>query len=266
MSNLLRPFSKTRVLLGFTATLLFIAGAMVPTRQVQAEDVLVAVAANFLEPMQALQEPFNKQTGHTIKISAGSTGAFYTQIRNGAPFDVLLAADQERPQLLEKAGLTVPKSRFTYAIGKLVLWSADPTLIGADGKDVLQSDKFKYLAIANPATAPYGAAAQKTLENLGLWEQLTPKMVRGNDLAQTFQFVATRNAQLGFVAMSQAIGPHGAAGSRWDVPSNLHKPILQDAVLLKRAANNPAATALMDYLRSPATQNLIKSYGYDLAN
>jgi molybdate transport system substrate-binding protein len=229
----------------------------------RADEALVAVAANFLEPMQVLQKAFEAKTGHTLKLSSGATGAFYTQIKNDAPFDVFLAADHERPRLLVAGSLA--EGRFTYAIGKLVLWSADPDFIKGDAKALLEEDDaFKYLAIANPVTAPYGAAAQQTLQNLGLWDTLSPKLVRGQDLAQTFQFVSTRNAQLGFVAMSQALSETGKSGSRWEVPDSLHEPILQDAVLLKHGNGNTVAIAFMEFLHSAQAQDVIKSFGYEI--
>jgi molybdate transport system substrate-binding protein len=244
-----------RYLLALTAALMLTAGA-------GAETINVAVAANFTAPAKALAETFHRETGHEAKLSFGSTGAFYTQIKQGAPFDVFLAADAKRPKLLEDEEDIVPGSRFTYAIGKLVLWSAKPGAVDAHGA-VLKAGQFNKLAIANPKLAPYGVAAEQTLEKLGLWDALQPKIVMGESIGQTQNFVATDNADLGFVAMSQVLA-HGKlkSGSMWIVPSTDYAPIVQDAVVLKRAANNPAAKAWIELLRSPATQKLLKEYGY----
>ena len=229
---------------------------------VQAETINVAVAANFTAPAKALAETFQKETGHEAKLSFGATGAFYTQIKQGAPFDVFLAADDKRPIKLEEGGAIVPGSRFTYAIGQLVLWSNTPGKVDANG-DVLKTGDFNKLAIANPKLAPYGAAAEETLKKRGLWDALQPKLVMGESIGQTQNFVATGNAELGFVAMSQVL-ENGKlkGGSMWIVPASDHQPIIQDAVILKRAAENPAAKAWVELLQSPATKALLKEYGY----
>jgi molybdate transport system substrate-binding protein len=211
--------------------------------------------------MQALAKLFDAG-GHEVVASAGSTGQFYAQIRNGAPFDVLLSADRTTPEKLEAEGFTVTGTRFIYAIGKLALYSAESNRIGTDGPAALRGD-FRKLAIANPDIAPYGLAAQQVLTALGLWEALRPKLVLGKNIAQTFQFVATDNAELGFVAVSQIAGPNAPkGGSRWEVPQSLYRPLEQDAVLLQRGAANPAARAFLDFLRSQRARELIASYGY----
>ncbi len=227
-----------------------------------AAEVKVAVAANFIEPMQVIAVDFEKDTGHKAVLSSGSTGKFYAQIKNGAPFDLFLAADSATPERLEKEKATVSGSRFTYAIGKLALWSAMPSMVDAKG-NVLRKQHFKHLAIASPKLAPYGAAAVETLTQLKLLEKLTPKFVQGENIGQTFQFIASGNAELGFVALSQIYKDGKVkSGSAWIVPSRLYNPIRQDAVILEAGKNNPAATALMDYLKSDKARTIIKSYGY----
>jgi molybdate transport system substrate-binding protein len=218
----------------------------------------VAVAANFTEPARAIAARFHEKTGHEAVLIFGASGAFFTQITHDAPFDVFLSADEERPRLALEQGFAVPDSRFTYAIGKLVLWSR--VLDVADGKGALSTAKFSKLAIANPKSAPYGAAAVETMKALGVFDALQAKLVQGNSISQAFQFVDTRNAELGFVALAQL---HGiAAGSRWLVPENLHSPIRQDAVLLKRGATNEAAKAFLTFLRGPEARAIIESFGY----
>ena len=244
-----------RRLLALTAALALSAAA-------QAEVVQIAVAANFTAPARALAEVFARTTGHEAKLSFGATGAFYTQIKNGAPFDVLLAADNERPARLEKEGDTVPGSRFTYATGQLVLWSAKPGLVDDEGA-VLKHGQFGKIAIANPKNAPYGAAAVEAMNKLGLAAALQPKLVTGESIGQTYNFIATGNAELGFVALAQVLdGGKLKSGSMWVVPAQYHAPIIQDAVILKRAANNPAAKAWMELLKTPQSKELIRSYGY----
>lgn len=231
----------------------------------RAEEVLVAVAANFAAPMARIAEGFAGTSGHTARISTGATGKFYTQITaGGAPFQVLLSADDETPRKLIDAGAGVAGSASTYAIGQLVLWSADASLVDAQGA-VLGSGSFAHLAIANPKVAPYGAAAMEVLKARGLAETLAPKLVTGESIAQAYQFVASGNAELGFVALSQVTVPgKPAAGSSWKVPSSLHSPIRQDAVLLKAGADSVAAKALLDYLKSDAAQKVIADFGYAL--
>ncbi len=230
---------------------------------VQAAEVTVAVAANFTAPMQKIAQAFAQETGHKAVLSFGSTGNFYAQIKNGAPFQILLAADEETPLKLEKEGLAQAASRFTYATGKLVLWSKQPGLVDDKG-EVLRSGKFQRIALANPKLAPYGAAALETLIKLGLLPELQSKFVQGENIAQTYQFVASENAQLGFVALSQVMVEGTLAqGSAWLVPANLHAPIAQAAVLLGNGQDKPAAVALMRFLRSDRAKALIRSYGYD---
>ena len=228
-----------------------------------AAEVQVAVAANFIAPMQRIAADFGKATGHQAKLAFGSTGKFYAQIRNGAPFDVLLAADDETPARLEKEGAAVAGSRFTYAIGRLALWSARPGTVDGQGA-VLKQGAFRHLAIANPKLAPYGAAAVETLNKLGLLAALQPRFVQGENIAQTFQFASTGNAELGFVALSQVFeGGKLKRGSAWVVPAELHAPIRQDGAILARGRNNPAAQALMKYLKTDKARAIIKAYGYE---
>lgn len=230
----------------------------------QAAEVSVAVAANFTAPMQRIAPLFEQDTGHKALLAFGSTGRFYAQIKNGAPFDVLLAADDETPAKLEQEGQGVTGSRYTYAIGKLVLWSKQPDLVDGQGQ-VLRTVKFNKLALADPKLAPYGAAAIETLTRLGLLDQLTPKFVQGENIAQAYQFVATENAQLGFVALSQVYADGRLSqGSGWIVPASLHNPIRQDALLLARGKDNPAAVALLQYLHGEKSRAIIRAYGYDL--
>ena len=244
--------------------LLTLIAALSPWLAAQAEQVHVAVAANFTAPAKVLASIFEKTTGHQARLSFGATGAFYTQIKNGAPFDVLLAADDERPARLEQEGDTVPGSRFSYATGQLALWSARAGFVDGEGA-VLKGGKFDKLAIANPKLAPYGAAAVETMQKLGLAAALQPKLVTGESIGQTYNFIATGNAELGFVALAQVLdGGKLKSGSMWVVPAKYHAPIIQDAVILKRAAANPAAKAWMALMRSPNTQDFIRSYGYEV--
>jgi molybdate transport system substrate-binding protein len=227
-----------------------------------AGEVQVAVAANFAVPLERIGVGFTAATGHTLKASVGATGKFYAQIVAGAPFELLIAADDETPKKLIAEGHAVAGSNFTYAIGKLVLWSAKPDFVDNQGA-VLGSGKFAHLAITNPKIAPYGAAALDVIKARGLTEAITPKLVSAESIAQTFQFVSTGNAELGFVALSQVAVPgKPATGSYWLVPSNLYGEIRQDAVLLKPGADNPAAKALLAYLKSAAAQEVIRSFGY----
>lgn len=231
----------------------------------RAADASVAVAANFTDAANDLARAFNEDTGHSVRISTGSTGKLYAQIRHGAPFDVFLAADGKRPGLLVEEGLARADSRFTYAVGRLALWSPDGDLISGDGPTILREGKFRHLAIASPKLAPYGAAAKQTLEALGLWDELSPRLVQGENIGQTFQFVATGNAELGFVALSQVMSPHLAdKGSRWEVPGDLYDPVRQDAVLLKHGGDNDAARAFLAFLRGDKARALITSYGYGI--
>lgn len=229
-----------------------------------AGEVQVAVAANFTAPMQRIAAEFEKDSGHKATLMSGATGKFYAQISHGAPFEVFLSADDETPARLETDGLAVAGSRFTYATGRLVLWSPREGYVDDKG-EVLKKGDFKHLAIANPRTAPYGAAALQVLDKLGLQPALTPRFVQGENIAQTHSFVVSGNAELGFVALAQVYkdGRLGA-GSAWIVPASLHAPIRQDAVLLARGASNPAAAALLAYLRGDKARGIIKSFGYEI--
>ncbi|HDS1737347.1 molybdate ABC transporter substrate-binding protein [Pseudomonas sp. BP8] len=229
-----------------------------------ADEVQVAVAANFTAPIQALAKDFEKDTGHKLVAAFGSTGQFYAQIKNGAPFEVFLAADDSTPAKLESEGDSVKGSRFTYAIGTLALWSAKPGYVDAQGA-VLKKNEFQHLSIANPKAAPYGLAATQVLDKLKLTEATKAKIVEGQNITQAFQFVSTGNAELGFVALSQ-IYKDGKIdnGSAWIVPADLHDPIKQDAVILNKGKDNPAAQALVEYLKGPKAAAVIKSYGYEI--
>ena len=230
--------------------------------QADAAEVNVAVAANFAAPMQEIVAAFTQDTGHAVVLSFGATGSMYAQIVNGAPYQMLLSADRKTPARLEEEGLGLSGTRFTYAVGKLALWSKHPGLIDQEG-EVLRTGHFEKIALANPALAPYGAAAVETLTNLELLEQLQPKFVQGESIAQAYQFVATGNAPLGFVALSQ-IYENGqlTEGSAWIVPASLHAPIEQDAVILANGKDNPAATSFAAFLQSETAIRIICSFGY----
>ena len=231
----------------------------------RAQEVVAAVAANFAAAMARLAPAFEQASGHQLTVVLGSSGKLAAQIQQGAPFDVLLSADAERPGVLEKSGFGVAGSRFTYAIGRLALWSPDPQAIGPDGAAHLRSGAFRYLAIANPAVAPYGVAAEQTLEQLGLWGAVQDKLVRGQDIGQVYAMVGTGAADAGLVALATVIaGP--VPGSHWRVPQDLHLLLKQDAILVTRARANPAAQAFLDYLKTPASRDVIQSLGYDLPN
>ncbi|KAB5619773.1 molybdate ABC transporter substrate-binding protein [Pseudomonas putida] len=229
-----------------------------------ADEVQVAVAANFTAPIQAIAKDFEKDTGHKLVAAFGATGQFYAQIKNGAPFEVFLAADDSTPAKLEQEKEIVEGSRFTYAIGTLALWSAKPGYVDDKG-EVLKKNDFQHLSIANPKAAPYGLAATQVLDKLKLTEATKGKIVEGQNITQAFQFVSTGNAELGFVALSQ-IYKDGKVenGSAWIVPSTLHDPIRQDAVILNKGKDNPAAKALVEYLKGPKAAAVIKSYGYEI--
>ncbi|WP_426205875.1 molybdate ABC transporter substrate-binding protein [Pseudomonas sp. TWP3-1] len=230
----------------------------------QADEVQVAVAANFTAPIQAIAADFEKDTGHKLVAAYGATGQFYTQIKNGGPFEVFLSADDTTPEKLEKEGETVKGSRFTYAIGTLALWSAKDGYVDSEG-EVLKKNEYQHLSIANPKAAPYGLAATQVLEKLKLTEASKAKIVEGQNITQAYQFVSTGNAELGFVALSQ-IYKDGkvTSGSAWIVPASMHDPIKQDAVILTKGKDNAAAKALVEYLKGPKAAAVIKSYGYQL--
>lgn len=239
---------------GVAALLLAATGAF-------AGEATVAVAANAAEVVETLAAEFERETGHRVTVTVGSTGKLYAQILHGAPFDVFLAADQERPRLLVEQGLAVEDSRRTYAIGRLVLWSSDPSAAVDD--DVLKRGSFRRLAIANPDLAPYGAAARETLRTLGLWESLRPKIVLGENVGQAFAMAASGNAELGFVSLSSVLSPRsGREGSYWEIPEHLHMRIRQDSVLLDRARDNPAARDFHEFLETPAALKIIESFGF----
>jgi molybdate transport system substrate-binding protein len=240
-----------------TAFAAFLSSLAGPAR---ADVTHVAVAANFTEPAKEIATLFKQKTGHEAVLIFGASGAFYTQITHGAPFEVFLSADTERPKMAIDNGYAVSDSLFTYAIGRLVLWSrvVDVT----NGEAALKAGNFQKLSIANPVSAPYGTAAVETLKALGVYDALQSKIVQGNSIAQAFQFVDTRNAELGFVALSQLHGVDG--GTRWEVPLKLHGPILQDAVLLKTGANSEASKAFLDFLKGPEAREIIAKFGYAL--
>jgi len=245
-----------RSILGALCALAF-AGAAAPAL---AADTQVAVAANFTEPAKEIAAAFTATTGHKALLSFGSSGQFYAQLAHGAPYEVFLSADAERPTKVEQDGLGAPGSRFTYAVGKLVLYSKTPGL--ADGGKVLRSGAFAKLAVADPVAAPYGAAAIETLQKLGLYDAVKPKVVTGSSITQTYQFVATGAADLGFVALSQVIQEPG--GSRWLVPQADYAPIEQQAILLLSGQKNPAATAFIAFLKTPQARAIIRRYGYEI--
>ncbi|MEY3807548.1 MAG: hypothetical protein RI893_524 [Pseudomonadota bacterium] len=227
-----------------------------------AATTLVAVAANFSKPMKEIAVEFEKATGHIATLSFGSSGKFVSQLENGAPFDLLLSADEAGPIKLERDGFAVAGSRYTYALGKLVLWSAIPGYVDDQGK-VLITGGFKHLALADPKLAPYGAAGLEVLKGLNVQDALQPLLVQGENIAQTYQFISTGNAELGFVALSQ-VYENGkiATGSGWIIPAERHAPIKQSAVLMINGAVNPAAVALLTYLKSAPALAIIKKYGY----
>ncbi|MCP4078217.1 MAG: molybdate ABC transporter substrate-binding protein [Gammaproteobacteria bacterium] len=222
--------------------------------------IRVAVASNFANTLKQISASFEKETGHQVKLSVGSTGKHYAQIKNAAPFDVFFAADARRPELLDKQGLAIAGSRFTYARGKLILWSPDQNLVDTGGL-VLNSEDFDFLAVANPKLAPYGKAAQQVLRKRGLWKPLRQRMVRGENIGQTFQFVKSGNAQLGFIAASQVFEDGVIKkGSSWQVPEEDYSAINQQAVLLN---NNEIAQAFVAYLRSDEMLKIIRNSGYE---
>jgi molybdate transport system substrate-binding protein len=234
----------------------------------KAETTIVAVAANFTKPMTEIAAAFEKKTGHRASLSFGASGKFVAQIENAAPFEVFLAADDKTTAKVLQDGFAVANTDFTYAIGKLVLWSATAGLVDDQG-EVLSKGGFKHIALADPKLAPYGAAAIELLKAKSLLDKLQPLFVQGENITQTYQFVETANAELGFVALSQVIDPEKGKiekGSAWQVPENLYTLIKQNAVLLKKGEENPAAPALIEFLKSPEAKAIISKYGYGLAN
>jgi molybdate transport system substrate-binding protein len=228
--------------------------------QASAAEIHVAVAANFTEPAREIAARFERRRGDKVVLTFGSSGQFYAQISQAAPYQVLLSADADRPVMAEREGLAVKGSRFTYAVGRLVLWTPAAGRL-ADGPAALRAGRFDRLAIADPALAPYGLAARQTLTKLGLWEAVRPKLVKGASITQAYQFVQTRNADYGFVALSQVIADPG--GSRWIVPAGYHAPIVQQAVLLAPGSRSAAARAFLAYLRGPEAKEIIRRYGYE---
>jgi molybdate transport system substrate-binding protein len=243
---------------GLLATLLL---AALPAH---AEDISVAVAANFTAPMKLIAAEFEKETGHKVVASFGSTGKFYAQIKNGAPFEILLAADDETPTRLAKEGAALGGSQFTYAVGKLVLWSAKPGVVDSAGA-VLKKGGFEHLSLADPKLAPYGAAGVETLKALGAYESLQAKVVTAENITQAYQYVASGNAELGFVALSQVLKDGKIEGSSWLVPANLYSPIKQDAIILDKGKGSIAVEALMKYLKGEKARAVIKSFGYEIS-
>jgi len=231
-----------------------------PAQRSKASTLRVAVASNFTTAVRAIAESFEAKTGHRVTLIFGSTGKHYAQIRNGAPFDAFFAADIRRPELLEKEGVALPGTRFTYAVGKVVLWSPEAGYVDMEGT-VLKGASFRHLAIANPKLAPYGKAAQEVLQKLGLWDELGGRLVRGQDITQTLQFVRSGNAELGFVAYSQLVRPgRPIEGSWWPVPQTLYTPIEQQAVLLRQST---VGAAFLAFARSEEALEIIHGYGYD---
>ena len=243
---------------------LLLVGLPLASMQACADEVSAAVAANFAAPMQKIVTEFEKDTGHKITAAFGATGKFYAQIKNGAPFEVLLAADGETPTRLIKENAAIAGSEFTYAIGKLVLWSAKPAVVDPAGV-VLKNGSFDHLAIANPKLAPYGAAAVEVMKSLAVHDALQAKIVTGESIAQAYQFISSGNALLGFVALSQVLKDGKTEGSAWVVPAKLYAPIRQDAVLLEKGKGKPAAEALLKYLKTDKARTIIKSFGYELS-
>lgn len=251
----------TNTLLRFCFGLVVTTLACLPVTSVRAAEATIAVAANFTSAAKQLGLAFEESTGHHVEFSFGSTGQLFTQIAHGAPFDAFLAADEARPERAETEGLGVAGTRFTYAIGVLVLWSADPDRI--DGTPAVLSDPtLRHVAIANPATAPYGAAAVDTMKALGVLEELEPRLVEGKNVSQTYQFVATGNAPVGFVAASQV--KDNDTGSSWTVPDDMYRPLRQDAVLLAHGRENEAAKAFLEFLKGPEAVKVIEGFGYKM--
>ena len=227
-----------------------------------AGEVTVAVAANFTGAAKEIAEAFHDETGDDVRLSFGSTGRLYAQILHGAPFEVFLAADAERPARAIEEGFGVPDTAFTYALGALVLYSLDPDLVDGGGQVLFHPERFGKLAIANPGAAPYGKAAVETMQALGVYDRLEGQLVTGENITQAYQFVATGNASLGFVALSQVIDRKD--GSRFEVPERFHAPIAQDAVLLKAGANNSAASAFLSFLKGDVARKIVGNHGYRL--
>ena len=259
-----KPFRRIQIL--FYIVLFFSTFTnLAASAENRGDDILAAVATNFYNPFREIAEQFEQQTGHKVQIISGSTGKLYAQIVNGAPFDLFLSADSWRPKLLEQEGKAILETRFTFALGKITLWSHNPNVVSQNGKLTLQKNNFTHIALANPATAPYGRAARQTLKRIGLWKKIQPMVVQGENIGQVFQFVSSQNAELGFVALSQVLDPkNNIIGSRWDVPQNLYDLLEQDVIVLKNAENNFKAMALWKFLGDKLAKQIIKKYGYGL--
>ncbi len=258
------PYTLTRRAMLAT---LFAATLIAQPLAARADTALAAVAANFAETAEALLPAFRTATGHDIEFTTGSTGKLYAQIGAGAPFDILLSADAATPARLLDEGKAIAGSAFTYAVGRLTLWSTEPSRIGEDGRTVLETPNLRFVAIANPDLAPYGVAAREALTSLGLWDALQSKIVMGQNIGQTNSMVASGAAEVGFVALSAVLSPRTEnKGSRWDVPQELFTPIRQDAVLLNPGADNAAAQAFLDFLRTPEAAEVIDRFGYGTDN
>ena len=244
------------------ARLFTLAAALLLSAAAQAAEVRVAVAANFAQPMKDIATEFEKDSGHKVSLTQGATGKFYAQISNGAPFELFLSADDETPARLQKEGRAVAGTGFTYAIGRLALWSPDAKLVDQGG-GVLKTDGFRFLSIANAKVAPYGRAAVQVMQKLGVLSKIEPRVVQGESITQTYQFVSSGNAQLGFVALSQ-VWENGKlrSGSAWVVPEEMHEQLRQDAVLLNPGKDAPAARALLDFLKTDKAKKIIERYGY----
>jgi molybdate transport system substrate-binding protein len=242
---------------------ILLSATMAVTSQVHADEVSVAVAANFYAPMQKIALEFEKDTGHKIVAAFGSTGKFYAQIKNGAPFEVLLAADDETPARLVMENTALAGSQFTYAIGKLVLWSAKPAVVDGAG-EILKKGGFDHIALADPKLAPYGAAAVEAMKALGVYDALQAKIVTAENISQAYQFISSGNALVGFVALSQVLKDRKIEGSAWIVPGTLYQPLRQDLVILEKGKGKPAAEALMKFLKGDKAKAVIKSFGYEL--
>lgn len=252
--NVLAVAFAVNLTVGFSSTL-----------AAHAQDTLVAVAANFAEVIDELKPLFEKSSGHKLVSTTGSTGKLYAQIKAGAPFHIMLSADAATPERMEQEKLGVAGTRFTYAIGKLTLWSVDPKRIGSDGEAALKAADVRHIAIANPDLAPYGIAARETLQSLKLWDEVQSKIVMGQNIGQVHSMTATGNAQLGFVALSAVLSPRATEkGSRWDIPQKLFTPIKQYAILLNPGRDNAAATAFLKFLKSPEAHAVIERFGYGL--
>lgn len=258
-SRYLQPLHRVR---GFLWAIAVAGGLSLFAASAHSATTTIAVAANFKPVMDEIVPVFEKRSGHSVHVVYGTVTKLAKQIEQGAPFDVLISSDQHTVDTLQGTGLTVPETRFCYAIGELVLWSANPGLVDPQA-EVLKKGDFRRLAIANPKVAIYGRAAQQVLEKLGLWTAMQPKIVLGENITQAHQFVATGNAELGFVAKSQVFKDQWVGGSHWVIPQSLYQLLKQDAVLLKRGQDNPAARAFLQQLMAPATQPVLLRYGYD---